>query len=263
MTPTRSAKPSDSDVFALTAQGIRELNSAGTSLAARELEILVLIDGTASVAEIAVSATGMAPAQVHQILADLLEKNLIAKAEETSVLDGGFLAIPVPAGFFKNAGAQPEAKQGVASLRKKGYYVRIARRAVRLREPKQGWQPTVLVVDDDADVVKLIRTYFGMEGFVVRQAGNRAEIVAAFRQPPAPDLVVLDVNLPDASGFDVLVRLRQHAVLKSTPVLMLTAEATREAVLKALQAGADGFITKPFEPDQLVGAVKEVLGVPR
>src|SRR5262249_34514942 len=61
----------------------------------------------------------------------------------------------------------------------------------------------------------------------------------------------------DADGFDVLARLRQHAVLKSVPVVMITAEATREAVLKGLQAGADGYITKPVEPDWGGTAVRQ------
>jgi DNA-binding response OmpR family regulator len=141
--------------------------------------------------------------------------------------------------------------------------VRIARRAARAREFKEGWQPTILVIDDDPDLVKLIRTFFRFEGFNVREATKRAEIMTAFRQPPMPDLVLLDVNLPDADGFDVLARMRQHDSLKTIPVVMITAEATREAVLKGLQAGADGYITKPFEPDCVVTAVRQVLGLAR
>jgi DNA-binding response OmpR family regulator len=81
------------------------------------------------------------------------------------------------------------------------------------------------------------------------------------RQPPKPDLVLLDVQLPDANGFDVLAKMRQHPFMKAIPVVMLTAEATREAVIRGLQAGADGYVTKPFEPDLVVAAVKAVLGL--
>ncbi len=69
-----------------------------------------------------------------------------------------------------------------------------------------------------------------------------------------PDLILLDVQLPDGNGFDILARMRQHPVLKNMPVIMLTAEATRESVLRGLQLGADGYVTKPFEPDVLVSA---------
>ena len=252
----------DSEILAITARGDAELKSAGTSLSARELEILVLVDGQATVAQIVKSTRGLTADQVIETLARLRQQKLITAADEPSAFESGFLAISVPADFFKpSAGALPEAEQGVATLKQKGYYVRIARRAAREREVKQGWQPAILVIDDDPDLVKLIRTFFRFEGFNVREATKRAEIMAAFRQPPMPDLVLLDVHLPDADGFDVLARLRQHAVLKTIPVIMITAEATREAVLKGLQAGADGYITKPFEPDWVVTAVRQVLGI--
>jgi len=157
--------------------------------------------------------------------------------------------------------AEPYHTFGPSLLLPFRHYVRIARRAARERIAKPGWQPTILLIDDDPDLVKLMRTFFRFEGFNLREAAKRAEIMAAFRQPPMPDLVLLDVNLPDADGFDVLARLRQHAALKTIPVVMITAEATREAVLKGLQAGADGYITKPFEPDWVVTAVRQVLGI--
>ena len=252
----------DTEILAVTDRGNAELRSAGTSLSARELEILVLMDGQATVGQIVKSARGLTAAEVLETLTRLRQQKFITAADEPSAFESGFLAISVPADFFKPAaGAMPEAEKGVASLKQKGYYVRIARRAAREREVKQGWQPTILVIDDDPDLLKLMRTFFRFEGFNVREATKRAEIMAAFRQPPMPDLVLLDVNLADADGFDVLARLRQHAALKAIPVVMITAEATREAVLKGLQAGADGYITKPFEPDWVVTAVRQVLGI--
>jgi CheY-like chemotaxis protein len=258
----RASTPADDGVFALTSQGSAELKSAGTSLSGRELEVLVLVDGTATAGQIAGASPSIPQAEVMQILQQLAERQLISPASAQSAQESGFFSIVVPPGVFSGgAGAEPEAKQGLASLKRKGYYVRIARRAAQKRAAKEGWQPTILVIDDDPDLVKLIRTYFRFEGFVVRHAGRRDEIMAAFREPPMPDLVLLDVELPDANGFDVLARMRQHAVLKSIPVIMITAEATREAVRNGLHAGADGYITKPFEPDCVVTAVREVLGL--
>jgi two-component system OmpR family response regulator len=254
--------PADGEVYAPTSQGNAELKSAGTSLSSRELEVLVLVDGVATAGQIARASPTMPQAEVMQVLQKLAAMQLIAPASGPSAQESEFFSIIVPPGVFSSgAGNEPEAKQGVASLKRKGYYVRIARRAPQKRAAKEGWQPTILVIDDDADLVKLIRTYFRFEGFVVRNAGRRAEIMAAFREPPMPDLVLLDVELPDANGFDVLARMRQHAVLKSIPVIMITAEATRESVRNGLQAGADGYITKPFEPDCVVTAVQEVLGL--
>jgi len=255
----------DEDVYALTDKGNAELKSAGTSLSAAELQVLVLIDGKATVAQIAQAARNLAPAAVNEIMRKLFSGTLITTATEPSSdgLESGFFSIAVPAGFFSNSAAQPdpEVDQGVSTLKQKGYYVRIARRPAAAREVKPGEQLTVLVVDDDPDLLKLLRTYIKMEGFAVRTAEKRDDIIAAFRQPPRPDLVLLDVQLPDANGFDVLAKMRLHPLLKAVPVIMLTAEATREAVLRGLQAGADGYVTKPFEPDHVVAAVKAVLGL--
>jgi len=259
--PKPARTPADGDVYALTGQGNAELKSAGTSLSSRELEVLVLVDGTATAGQIAGISASVPHAEVMQVLQKLADMHLIAPASETSAPETGFFSIAVPPGFFSGAASEPEAKQGAASLKRKGYYVRIARRAPQKRAAKEGWQPTILVIDDDPDLVKLIRTYFRFESFAVRTASRRDEIMAAFREAPMPDLVLLDVELPDANGFDILARMRQHAVLKSMPVIMITAEATREAVRRGLQAGADGYITKPFEPDCVVIAVREVLGL--
>ncbi|MDW8469591.1 MAG: response regulator [Burkholderiales bacterium] len=137
----------------------------------------------------------------------------------------------------------------------------FARRRAAPPEKKPGWRPTVLLVDDDADLQKLFRIYLSLEGFHIRSAFNREQIVQGLAQQPRPDLVLLDVQLPDVNGFDVLAKMRLHPLFKSIPVIMLTAQATREAVLKGLRGGADGYITKPFEPDTLVAAIKAVLGL--
>ena len=99
------------------------------------------------------------------------------------------------------------------------------------------------------------------EGFEVRTAANRDEIVQAMREPPRPDLVLLDVNLPDANGFDVLAKMRQHPGLRDVPVMMLTTVSTRESIIRGLTLGANGYITKPFQPDVLVKAMRTLFGL--
>jgi two-component system OmpR family response regulator len=265
MTNPRVAKFEDADVLALTDKGNEELKASGTSLTAEELEILVLIDGKMTAAQLGTAARGLAVADVAAVLNRLFAARLITTATEPSSdgLESGFFTIDVPAGFFSATTEKEhsEAEQGVSSLKRNGYFVRIARRPAEDHKAKEGHKFTVLVVDDDPDLTKLLKTYLSLEGFVPRIAASGAELVRAFRQPPLPDLVLLDVTLPDANGFDALVKMRQHPVLKAVPVIMLTAEATREAVLKGLRAGADGYVTKPFEPDAVTMAVKAVLGL--
>ena len=94
-----------------------------------------------------------------------------------------------------------------------------------------------------------------------RMAAGKDEIVAALRIAPKPDAVLLDVTLPDVDGFEVLSRLKQHPVLKTVPVIVMTAKATSEAVIQGLVRGADGYITKPFDVDIISSAIKSVLGL--
>lgn len=263
MSSPAATGPKGDDIFAISKKGDDELKAADTSLSAAELQVLVLTDGFSSVSEIAQRVPGISRDDVIAAFRKLAAGKQVVSVAESDGMGSGFSTIAVPAGFFSSltADSNPELEGGASILKKKGYYVRIARRPAANPEKKEGWKPTILVVDDDPDLQKLIRTYFMMEGLIPRAALKRDDIMIALRQQPAPDLVLLDVQLPDANGFEILAKMREHPVLRLMPVIMLTAEATRESVLKGLQGGADGYVTKPFEPDQLIVAVKAVLGL--
>jgi DNA-binding response OmpR family regulator len=113
----------------------------------------------------------------------------------------------------------------------------------------------ILVVDDDIELLGLI-------GFALRQAGNLVIEAAdggaaleAFRREQ-PDLVILDVNLPVMSGFDVCQRIRAEA---STPIMMLTVRSSEEDQVRGLDGGADDYLTKPFSPRTLLARVRALL----
>ena len=154
----------DDEVYAPTEKGNRELKSAGTSLSVPELQVLVLVDGFSSVGQIAARAAGTTREEVTVAIRKLAAGKLIVSTAEpdSDVLGSGFSTIAVPAGFFSGLtlDANPEAEGGTSILKKKGYYVRIARRPEDRREVKEGWQPTILVVDDDPDLQKLIPATF-------------------------------------------------------------------------------------------------------
>jgi two-component system OmpR family response regulator len=253
----------DGDVFALTSKGQKELRGASTSLAPAELEVLVLIDGHATVGETA-GRTRAAGTSVRDVLLKLWRAKLVEMVDPS---DSGFIdlfKIEGPLGPSANAlaDAKKRADSTTLLLQQKGYTVRIARKRTLDNKSDRGGALTAVVVDDDPQLAKLVSFVLTTEGFQVRTAGNANEIVAAIRQAPVPDLILLDVGLPDVDGFDVLQRIRRHPVLKAIPVVMLTAEATRDAVLKGLAGGADGYITKPFEIEALLKAVTAVLGLP-
>lgn len=113
----------------------------------------------------------------------------------------------------------------------------------------------VLVVEDEPDIAELLEAYLRREGFRTERAGAGAGAVELHRLA-RPDLVLLDVNLPDFDGFEVLRRLRETA---QTPVIMVTALAEDLDKLLGLKMGADDYVVKPFSPPEVVARVKAVL----
>ena len=118
--------------------------------------------------------------------------------------------------------------------------------------------PTVLIVDDEPNIVELVRLTLEDEHVrVVEAAAGAAALARA--QAEKPDLVLLDVGLPDMSGLDVCRRLRRDPGFVLTRIVMLTAMAQREDVASGLAAGADHYLTKPFSPVRLLTLVSELV----
>ncbi|GMA48838.1 DNA-binding response regulator [Alicyclobacillus contaminans] len=113
----------------------------------------------------------------------------------------------------------------------------------------------VLIVDDEASIVHLITGYLRKEGFSVLVAETGPEALEMAKWS-APDLIILDVMLPDLDGFEVCRRLRQTSMV---PILMLTAKAGEADKIIGLGIGADDYLTKPFSPRELVARVKALL----
>ena len=99
------------------------------------------------------------------------------------------------------------------------------------------------------------------QGFGTRTAGNLGEIIRAMNTKPHPDLILLDIMLPDANGFSVLERLQRHPELNGIPVVMLTSLSEPADVAKGLALGATGYMSKPARPQALLSAIDIVLGI--
>ncbi len=115
----------------------------------------------------------------------------------------------------------------------------------------------VLVVDDEPDIVALVAYHLARAGYRVSTAGDGAQAIAAAREE-RPALVVLDLMLPDVSGFEILEQLREHEETRDVAVLMLTARKEEPDRIRGLSLGADDYLTKPFSPQELtlrVGAI--------
>jgi PleD family two-component response regulator len=153
------------------------------------------------------------------------------------------------------------AQSFTSVLKSQGYAVRIARQVGETIKPTSGNAYSVLYIDDAQTLMTAVCAFLEMEGFLPRRAANRLEVVAELRKVPSPDLILLDVELPDINGFNILGSLRSHPELKHIPVIMITGRATREDVMRAPAAGANGYITKLLEFDSLLAAIKAVLDI--
>lgn len=154
---------------------------------------------------------------------------------------------------FENA-----ALIGDEKLRSTGFFVNIVRRGAKAFS---GTSPLVLIVEDDRGTVAVIEAVVQRQGYATRTAGNLQEILRALNARPHPDLILLDIMLPDANGFAVLERLRRHPELGSIPVVMLTSLSDPADVAKGLALGATGYMSKPARPQALVSAIEIVLGM--
>ena len=114
---------------------------------------------------------------------------------------------------------------------------------------------TVLVVEDEAKIRDLLRSYLEREGFTVLTTASGAEAIG-LAERAAPDLIVLDLRLPDVPGEEVAREVRRTS---SVPILMLTAKTAEEDRIRGLEIGADDYVTKPFSPRELILRVHAIL----
>jgi DNA-binding response OmpR family regulator len=113
---------------------------------------------------------------------------------------------------------------------------------------------SVLVIEDEEDIRQLLRTMLEREGFSVAESASGRDGVRQFHQSH-PDLVILDVGLPDLDGWQVLERIRD---MSDVPVLMLTALSTERDKVRGLNAGADDYLTKPFSRVELLARIQAI-----
>jgi DNA-binding response OmpR family regulator len=114
---------------------------------------------------------------------------------------------------------------------------------------------TILVVDDDPVILRLLQVNFEMEGHTVLTAADGAEGLARIREA-RPDVVVADIMMPNVDGLELLARIRADDALAGLPVILLSAKAQSYEVDEGLAAGADDYVTKPFDPLELVERVQ-------
>ena len=120
--------------------------------------------------------------------------------------------------------------------------------------------PLVLIVDDDARLREYVRVNLEAEGYVVREAGDAEEGLAALDEE-SPDLILLDVMMPRVDGWEMLQRVHERHGVGAIPVIMFSGKVDEQAASDAAARGVHGFIGKPFDPRSLIDSTKQLLPI--
>jgi two-component system, OmpR family, alkaline phosphatase synthesis response regulator PhoP len=199
-------------------------------------------------------------------LAELEELGLIESAPADPTRDLDFTN-PLQTKQFSALGISPDdtvriEKQALAArtaLDRTGTFLSPDRLENRPLVAKKAREITVLIVEDDPDQAALAKLRVSTAGYAVRVARDCKELLDEIRSRPLPDLLLLDILLPDGNGFDVLANMRRHPRLALLPIVMLTVLAKPEEVRRGLDLGADGYITKPYSKKILTDTIRAVL----
>jgi excisionase family DNA binding protein len=123
-----------------------------------------------------------------------------------------------------------------------------------------GSAPTVLIVDDDPKLREYVRVNLEMEGYSVKEAGSADEGLGVLDES-TPDLVLLDVMMPEVDGWEMLRRVQERDGVGGIPVIMFSGKIDEKAAAEATSRGAQGFIGKPFNPQELINQTKQLLPI--
>ena len=279
----------DSDtVFVKTRAGIDEQFDPRTRLSAAFRRLLTVIDGKRSLRELQAELPHLSGGDIGMWASEMAKLRYIepvapfeAPAESTYVYQGYVEMTADPE--FKKAAAEVnqwmrqnskadektaeddlqktsemavlEASSTISGIERNGFFMQPPAPAQAGTGARR-----VLIVEDDDMQLALLGKIASLLGHTVQTAKRRADVLAALNQLPYPDLILLDVELPDVSGFTILEKIRQHPALKETRVIMVTGRTDRADIAKGVMLGADGYITKPYRPATMTAAIRQALG---
>src|SRR5688572_1996433 len=119
---------------------------------------------------------------------------------------------------------------------------------------------TIMVVDDKPDIITIVKTILESQSYNVISASSASELLNMLTNSQKPDLIILDIMMPEMDGLEVLARIKGKTETSTIPVILLTAKVQYEDVLGGYKLGADYYITKPFTSTQLVNGINLLLG---
>ena len=194
-------------------------------------------------------------------LAEMEELGLIEQTLETQDSEKALLAAATRTARWRWSATTCASRPTppAPSLARTGAYLAADRLSQRPAPMKSPADSVVLIVEDDADQLALADLRVSMAGYKVRVATSVNAFLHSMLDDGAPDLLLLDVTLPDGDGFEVLAKMRRHPVLGSLPIVLLTARNDAADIGKGLLMGADGYVTKPYTKNILADVIRRVL----
>lgn len=243
-----------SSVFSKTAKGIAALGERKATLSREHARLLGMVDGHSTLAVLSEkSALGLELGEqaFSLLLAEGLVRQLSVSPDAIGASDEAMISVTEldPEEGVREWAAAQRAARG---LQEQGFYTHTVR-------PLGGrLPPRILSVEDDPLIAQLLKVLLEREGFLVRHAADGATACRMLEED-VPDLVMLDVMLPDTTGFRILEWLRKQPKFANLPAIMVTAQVGEEDVMHGMRAGADGYIFKPFTPAPLLQCIRSVL----
>jgi CheY-like chemotaxis protein len=193
-------------------------------------------------------------------LAEMEEIGLIETVPEGEQLESDFVSRQSDQTVaLDKASLQQAVQLAGTSLARTGAFIAADRLNSRPAPGKAAGESVILIVEDDPDQLALADLRLHMAGYKVRVANSVNAFLQAMLDEGAPDLLLLDVMLPDGDGFEVLAKMRRHQALGSLPIVMLTAKNEPADIGRGLVLGADGYITKPYTKNILADVIRRVL----
>ena len=256
-------------VYALTAAGKDALSGKDGEATLLPLEyrrILALVEVAGHVEVIRGRLRRFPDQLIEEWLKELVELEMIAPGPDTTLEDFTFTGMRVPllpplADEDSKRLARTTVIAG-ATLLRSGSFLSDERISNLPPIAKAPADTVVLLVEDDPDQAALAELRLTMAGYQVRQAPRAKALSRHLREEARPDLLLLDVLLPDGNGFEILAQLRGRPEFATLPIVLLTVKAELADIRKGLELGADGYITKPYSKNQLAEVIGRVLKHP-
>jgi len=150
----------------------------------------------------------------------------------------------------------PEFRIGTSKLEPDGFYVAVARRSAGTT----GAGNKVMYVEDEPVTNAVLKRVLTTDGFDAHGAFDAAGLGKLLKEHGLPDMILLDIELPDVSGLQILSRIRKHPKMRAIPVLMVTSRAEMADVARGMSLGANGYLSKPVTVESLRAVMKQILG---